>query len=285
MINYFIHLGIYVCLYIILALSLQLSVGFTGMLNLGHIAFFGLGAYTSALIVKVGLPFWMAIIIAGIVPLLFSYILSLPTNKLKGDYLALATLGFTYVIYSFFNNLTSITRGPLGIAGISKPSFFNTNIMYLILCAVIAIGTYLALYKLTESRFGKVIQAVRDDELAARSLGKNSFKVKSISLGVAAFFAGIAGSLYAHYISYISPSSFTLMQLIPILSIVIIGGLGSLKGTVIAAIILTLLPEPLKFIGFPSSIVGPIREIIFAVILLIIIIKMPKGFWGKIVLK
>ena len=129
------------------------------------------------------------------------------------------------------------------------------------------------------------MQATRDDELTARILGKKTFKIKTISLMVSAFFAGLAGSLYASYITFIDPSSFTLMQLIPIFCIVIIGGMASLKGTVIATIILVLLPEPLRFIGFPSSIIGPMRQIIYALLLLLILIYRPKGFYGKVELE
>ena len=132
------------------------------------------------------------------------------------------------------------------------------------------------------SPFGKVLESIRDDELASKTLGKNTSKTKSISLMISAFFAGLAGSLYAHYITYIDPSSFTIMQLIPVLCIVIIGGLASLKGTVIATIIIVLLPEPLRFIGFPSSVVGPMRQIIYALFLLLILLYKPKGLYGKV---
>ncbi|HDI03246.1 MAG TPA: branched-chain amino acid ABC transporter permease, partial [Candidatus Pacearchaeota archaeon] len=126
------------------------------------------------------------------------------------------------------------------------------------------------------------LEAIRDDELATKVLGKNTFKMKSYALGISAFFAGIAGSLYAHYITFIDPSSFTLLQLIPVLAIVILGGLASLKGTILATVVMVLLPEPLRFIGFPSSIVGPARQIIYALILLLILIYKPKGFYGKV---
>ena len=221
--------------------------------------------------------------------MIFGFLLSLPTNKLKGDYLALATLGFSFVIYAVALNWTGLTRGPLGLPGIPKPEIFgitfSSNISFLILTIIIVLISYVIIRKITTSPFGKVMQATRDDELATRVLGKNTFKIKSISMAVSAFFAGIAGSLYASYITFIDPSSFTLMQLIPVVCIVIIGGLASLKGTIIACIILVLLPEPLRFIGFPSSIVGPMRQIIYALILLLILIYRPKGFYGKVELE
>ncbi len=286
---YFIHLFILVGIYVILAISLQLAVGFTGLLNLGHIAFYCVGAYTSALLALAGFPFWFAFLSAGIMAMLFGFLLSIPTNKLKGDYLALATLGFSFVIYAVALNWTSLTRGPLGLPGIPKPSLFgftfSNNFSFLILTLVIGLVSYLIIKRVVSSPFGKVLEAIRDDELATKVLGKNTFKIKTYALGISAFFAGIAGSLYAHYITFIDPSSFVLLQLIPVLAIVIIGGLASLKGTVIAAIILVLLPEPLRFIGFPSSIVGPARQIIYALLLLLILIFKPKGFSGKVELE
>jgi branched-chain amino acid transport system permease protein len=286
---YFIHLAILIGIYLILALSLQLALGYTGLINLGHIAFFAIGAYVSALLTLNGIPFIIAIALAGLIAALFGFLLSIPTNKLKGDYLALATLAFTFVVYAVTLNWTSLTRGSLGLPGIPKPFLFglrfSSNFSFLILTAIVVLAIFFIIRKVVDSPFGKVLEATRDNELATKVLGKNTFKIKSIALSTSAFFAGIAGSLYAHYITYIDPSSFTIIQLIPIISIVIIGGLASLKGTVIATIILILLPEPLRFMGFPSSVVGPMRQIIYALILLLILIYRPKGLFGKVELE
>jgi branched-chain amino acid transport system permease protein len=283
---YFVHLLILIGIYLILAISIQVSMGFTGLFNLGHIAFYAIGAYTSALLTLAGMPFFLAFIAAGIIAMLFGFLLALPTNKLKGDYLALATLGFTFVIYAITLNWTELTRGPLGLPGIPKPSLlgisFSSNFNFLILTLIIAIFSYLVIKRITVSGFGKVLESIRDDELASKTLGKKTFKMKSYAMAISAFFAGIAGSLYSHYITFIDPSSFTLFQLIPVLCIVIIGGLASLEGTMIATIILVLLPEPLRFIGFPSSIVGPMRQIIYALLLLLILIFKPKGIYGRV---
>lgn len=285
---YLIHLLILVLIYAVLALSLQLSLGFTGLLNLGHIGFYAIGAYVSALLVLNGWPFWVGFLAAGLIACLFGFLLSVPTNKLKGDYLALATFGFSLVIFAVALNWVELTRGPLGLPGIPRPELlgfvFSDNFSFLILAALIALASFLIIRRIVESPFGKVLEAVRDDELAARTLGKNAFKMKSIALGVSAFFAGLAGSLYAHYITFIDPFSFTLLELIPVLSIVIIGGLGSLRGTILATIVLVLLPEPLRFIGFPSSMIGPMRQILYGLILLAILLYKPKGFFGKVAL-
>jgi len=286
---YFIHLAILIGIYIILAISLQLAIGFNGLLNLGHIAFFGIGAYTSALLGLNGVSFCFCLFAAGIMAMLFGFLLSIPTNKLKGDYLALATMGFTFVIYAILLNWTELTKGPLGLPGIPRPNLFGisflNNFNFLILTLIITLISYFIIKRITESPFGKVLESIRDDELAARVLGKNSFKIKSVCLTISAFFAGIAGSLYASYITFIDPSSFTIMQLIPVLLIVIVGGLASLGGTILATIILILIPESLRFIGFPSSIVGPARQILYALILILILIYKPKGFFGKVKLE
>lgn len=283
---YFVHLLVMIGIYLILALSLQLSIGFTGMLNLGHIAFFGIGAYASALLAKAGVPFWLCIMVAGLLPSIFAYILSLATNKLKGDYLALATLGFSFVVYAVLLNWNQLTRGPLGLPGISRPDFFGidflSNTNFLILTFIIALITYLIIRQITISPFGKSLEALRDDELAAKTLGKNTAQLKSASLMIAALFAGVAGSLFAYYITYIDPSSFTFSSIIPIIVIVMIGGLASLPGTVFATIIIILLPEPLRFLGLPSSLIGPGRQILYALFLLIILVYQPKGFYGKV---
>ncbi len=286
---YLIHLAILIGIYLILALALQINIGFTGQFNLGIIAFFAIGAYTSALLTLNGFPFIFGIIMAGIISIIFGFILAIPTNKLKGDYLALATLGFSFVVYAILLNWVELTRGPLGLPGIPKPEIFGfvfkDNLLFLILTVIIAVISYFVVNRITKSEFGKVMAAVRDDELMAKNLGKNTEKIKMYSLGTAAFFAGIAGSLYASYITFIDPSSFTFLQIIPILLIIVIGGIASIRGTLIATIIIILLPEPLRFIGFPSSVIGPMRQIIYALILLIILVYLPKGLFGKIKLK
>jgi len=287
--GYFVHLLILLGIYFILAISLQLAVGFAGLLNLGHIAFYAIGAYASALLALAGWPWWLCFLLAGVVAMIFGFLLSLPTNKLKGDYLALATLGFSFVVYVVALNWKGLTNGSLGLPGIPKPIFFgfifSDNFNFLLLTFFVAFISYFIIRKITSSPFGKALEATRDDELATRILGKSTFKIKSIALMLSAFFAGLAGSLYAHYITFIDPSSFTLTQLIPIITIIIIGGLASLKGTIIATIILVLLPESLSFVGFPSSIVGPARQIIYSLILLWILIYKPRGFYGKVELE
>lgn len=286
MLEYFIHLGIIITIYVILVTSLNLALGFTGLLNLGHIAFFGIGAYTSALLVKAGVPFLGAFVAAALIAAFFGYVLVLATRKLKGDYLALTTLGFSFVIYSVLLNWVSLTRGPLGIPGIPKPSFFGYTLLanesYLIFSLIVCIGVIFFLTKITRSPFGRLLEATRDDEMGLRVLGKNTFLLKAKAMMLSAGCAGIAGSLFAHYISYIDPSSFLLTEIIFVVTIVIVGGIASIKGSVIATILLVLLPEALRFLSLPSQILGPSRQIIYAILLLAILLLRPRGLFGRV---
>ena len=283
---YFIHLLILVGIYIVLAISLQLAVGYGGLLNLGHIAYFGIGAYTYTILLLNGVNFWLCVLAAGFFSAFWGWMSAVAIRKLKGDYLSLVTLGFSFVVYAVLINWTDLTRGPLGIPGIPRPIIFgfdtNENIIFLFFVFVVALISYFFLHRVTSSPFGKVVEAIRDDELSAKSLGKNTFRLKCITLATAAFFAGIAGCLYASYITFIDPSTFTFSGIIPIILIIIIGGLGSLSGTILATFFIILLPEPLRFIGFSSSIVGPARQIVYALILLLILYFKPRGFYGKL---
>jgi len=283
--TYLVHLLILIGIYLIVALAFQVSRGFTGLLNLGHIAFYGIGAYVSALLILNGYPFLFCFLMAGIVSLLFALILATLVKELNGDYFALATMGFSSVIYAIFMNWTALTKGPMGLVGIVRPSIlgfdFSDNLAFLVLTFIVVAISYLSIYRIVTSPFGRVLEAIRDDELAAKSLGKNTRRMKSYSLAISAFFAGLAGSLYAHYITFIDPSSFSVMQIIPFLTIITIAGMASLRGTVIATFVIVLLPESLRFIGFPSDLVGSMRQMTYALILILFLIIQPNGLFGK----
>ncbi len=284
--TYLIHLGIIITIFAILAVSLNIAIGYAGMLNLGHVAFYGIGAYTSAILVKAGVAFPLALLAAGVMAALCGALLTLITNRLKGDYFALATLGFTFVVYSLMLNWTSLTRGPLGIPGIRRPELFGflvrTNGQYLVYVLAILGLTTGFLYLLTRSRYGKLLEAVRDDAIGAAALGKNVFRLKVQAMMISAFFAGIAGSLYAHYISFIDPSTFFINDIIILVTIVIVGGLASVKGNVIGALIIILVPELLRFFPLPPQMIGPMRQMLYALILIGILLYRPRGLFGRV---
>lgn len=284
---YLIHLLILVGIYIILAVSLNLALGFTGMINLGHIALFGIGAYVSTLLVmNLGFPFVFAFISAGLISGGFGMLLVLATKKLKGDYYALATLGFAFVVYSLLLNLQWLTRGPLGIAGIPRADLFSfvlsDNFSYLIFVLIICLFSVYFIWKIVKSPFGRLLEAMRDDEIGLKALGKNTTKLKYKAMFISGFFAGISGSLFAHYISFIDPSSFTLPEIILVLTIVIVGGIASIRGSVIGTFLILLIPESLRFVNLPSSLIGPLRQIIYSLILLGILLWKPRGIFGRV---
>ena len=282
---YLIHLFILTGIYGILSISLNLAMGFTGLLNIGHVAFYGVGAYTSALLaLNFGLSFWWGLLIGGLVASLFGLLLAIPTIRLRGDYLAIATLGFAIIVENVFRNWTSLTRGPLGLPGIPKPYLFGitfSGFSYLILVLVFLLIVYLFTKHIVSSPYGRVLKSIREDELVTASLGKNVVRYKTQALMLSAFFAGVAGSLYAHYITFIDPSSFSILESILIISMVIVGGLASVEGSIIGAIILILLPEPLRFLPLPSFAIGALRQMIYAGLLILLLIKRPQGISGE----
>jgi len=277
--EYAIHIIVILGIYCLLGLSLNLVAGFGGILNLGHVAFFGIGTYTSALFSLKGTPLIICFILGGLFAGLAGFLLSFASTRLKKDYFALATLAFNFAIYSLILNLNSITGGAQGISGI--PRILGVWISLAIMAAL-CLGCYFITKKVVKSGFGKSLQATRDNELLAESLGKNSLSIKSSALAFSAVVAGLAGSIYAHHIGFVNPSSLGLGETIFLLTIIIMGGIASLKGTMVAATVLILIPELLRFTEMPSSILGPARAIIYASLLLAVIAFRPKGLFGKI---
>ncbi len=284
--EYLIHIFIIAGIYTILSLSLNLIVGYTGLAALGHIAFAAVGAYASSLLaLNLGISPWIGLLIGAIFAAILGAIVSYPSLRLKGDYLALATFGLGVIIYSIAKNWVSLTRGPMGLPGI--PSFslfgleFNNVWIYLILVLIFVCITYFAIRNITKSPFGRILTGIREDEIATEAVGKNIVKHKLIVFMVGAFFAGIAGSLYAHYITFIDPSSFTAMESITVLLMVVFGGMASLPGSVVGAMVLVIFPEFLRFLGLPSSIAAPLRQIIYGLLLVVLMIFRPKGLIGK----
>jgi branched-chain amino acid transport system permease protein len=284
--EYFLHILIISGIYIILTLSLNLIVGYTGLAALGHIAFACVGAYTSSLLaLNYGISPWIGLWIGAFIASLLGLIIAFPSIRLKGDYLALATFGFGVIIYSISKNWVDLTRGPMGLPGIPKFSVFGFELQpvwaYLILVAVFVFLTGFTINRIVHSPFGRILRSIRDDEIASISIGTNINKYKLIVFVIGAFFAGIAGSLYAHYITFIDPSSFTVMESIVVLLMVVFGGMGSIKGSFIGAFILVIFPEMLRFLGMPSSVAAPLRQMLYGLLLIVLMIKRPQGIIGE----
>lgn len=280
--EYILHLLILICFYTMLAQSLNLSAGFTGLMSLAQAGFYGIGAYTTAILSQqFGWSFWTNLPIAMLLSFAISYIVSLIALRTVDDYFIICTLGIQVIIFSVMNNWMQVTKGPLGIPGIPPITLFgfevSSKLSFLLLSAILMILVWYVLKKLSTSGFGKSLQAISEDEIYAQSIGKNVYQLKITSFVLSAVIAAIPGALYAHYISYIDPTSFTVNESIFILSIVIIGGMGNLKGSFYAAVFMVLLPEILRFIGLPSSAAANLRQIIYGVILVIIMTRKDKS--------
>lgn len=277
--TYLAHIVILICIYGMLSIGLNISLGFGGLLNLGHITFFGAGAYASALLSLGGCPWVLCFMAGGIVAAVLGFILSLASIRLRHDYFCLATLAFNLLIYSSMLNIGSMTNGAQGIAGIPHICGMAAQMCLAIIALCI---TYAAVRCMEHSGFGRALQAVRDEESLAQAIGIDAFAVRSRAMVYSASIAGIAGCLYAHYIGFIDPSICGLMEMVSVLAIVILGGLASIRGTVMAAALLTVLPEALRFIAIPSSVLGPLRSVMYATILLFILAFLPRGMLGRI---
>lgn len=275
------HLLIIVAIYTILSQSLNIVLGYTGVFNLGHVAFYGIGAYAAALLSLAGYPFWVGLVVGVILAAIAGFGLGMPTLRLHGHYLAIATLGFSEIVRAIMLNWSSLTRGPMGLPGIPRPSVFgiviNSTESYLVFAVIVAVLCNCILWLIIHSDFGRVLRSVREDEIAALALGKNITKYKVQALMISAGFAAVSGVLYAHYINFIDPSTFVINEIVLITLMVVLGGMGSFGGAIIGAVIIILLPEPLRFLHLPSSLVGPLRQMIYALILILIMLFRPDG--------
>lgn len=277
--DYVIRILIMSGIFSILALSLNLVTGYTGQFCLGWAGFYGIGAYTSALLVmKLDFSFWLAMPLAGIVAAVFGILLGIPTMRLKDIYLAIATLGFGEIIRLIMLNWTDLTRGSMGLPGIPSPKLFSyefsSNLPFYYLCLLLVLLTIAAIRRIIDSRVGRALIAIREDDLAAKAMGIDVTRYKILAFAVGAFFAGIAGAFYAHYSSFIDPHSFSFSESIAILAMVVLGGMGSVAGSVIGAVTLTIAPEILRDLS-------EYRMIIFGLIMMVVMLIRPQGIMGK----
>lgn len=284
--EYLIHLAILIGIYGILGLSLNLIVGYTGLLSITQAAFYGIGAYVTAILLTgFGINFFLATLIGIIVTAILALIIGSILSRFKGDYYALGSFGFNVIIYSIFLNWQELTRGPLGIPGIARPSIFgytfSDNFSFLIL-TLAALGLiYLISQFITSSSFGRVLKAIREDEGAIQVFGYHTSYFKLAIFVISAGMAAVAGALFASYITFIDPSTFTLNESIFILAIIILGGLANLRGSVLGAVALVLLPEFLRFVGFPSDIAAQMRQVVYGLLLIILMLYRPQGLEGE----
>jgi branched-chain amino acid transport system permease protein len=274
-----------ISLYAILGLSINLVLGYCGLLSLCHGAFYAMGAYVyTILVTRMNLSFFPAAIAAISFSGMFSLLVGFPALRLKGDYFVLATMGFQIIVSSVLNNWVGVTQGAYGIAGIPKPVICGWAVTsvrdFVVLSVALACLVGFFHWQFTRSPYGRALRTVRDDELAAISLGKNAFYLKSGAFVVSGALAAISGVLFAGYITYIGPTSFGLEEAIFIVTVVVIGGPGTLKGPILGAAFVVLLPEVLRFCQVPDSIGPQLRQIVYGVLLILAMRYRPQGIAG-----
>ena len=308
-------------LYVLLALGLNIVVGYAGLLDLGYVAFFAVGAYLSALLSSphlaeafpaiaaafpqgLHLPIWAIIPAAAFVAGAFGVLLGAPTLKLRGDYLAIVTLGFGEIIRVFLNNLDrpiNLTNGPKGINQIDSIRFFGLDLgkshtlfgfeiasvsMYYYLFLVLVIFSVVICSRLQNSRIGRAWMAIREDEIAAKAMGINTRNMKLLAFGMGATFGGVSGSMFAAFQGFVSPESFSLMESIMIVAMVVLGGIGHLPGVILGALLLASLPEVLRYLAGPLQAMTDgrldsaiLRQLLIAVAMITIMLMRPRGLW------
>lgn len=290
--EYLLHIGIMLCIYIILVLSTNLTVGMANLLTMCQAAFYGIGAYIGTyFLMQFNMPFILIALLVMLATGLTSLLVSYASVKLKGDYFILGTLGFQMIVYTILYNWTSVTRGPYGIPGIPSIKLFgvwslNGIYAYFFLALVLAIGVALVFNRLQHSPYGRMLKAIRTDELSAKALGRNTVRLKAWAFFISAAFAGVAGLVYASYVSYIDPTSFTLDESIFIITALFIGGIGSrVWGPVVGAAVVVILPELLRFVGLPDAVAANLRQVIYGLVLIVLMFVRPQGLLGDAKLK
>ncbi|MBI2961366.1 MAG: ABC transporter ATP-binding protein [Betaproteobacteria bacterium] len=303
-------------LFVLLSLGLNIVVGFAGLLDLGYIAFYAVGAYAYALLASphfgVHLPFWIAVPIGAAIAAVFGILLGAPTLKLRGDYLAIVTLGFGEIVRIILNNLSqpiNITNGPQGITLIDPIRLggidfakteaflglaFSGPVKYYYLLLAVMLAVIFIGVRLQNSRIGRAWEAIREDEIAARSMGINTARIKLLAFAMGATFGGIAGGMFSAIQGFISPESFVLVESIMVLSMVVLGGMGNVWGVVLGAVLLSFVPELLRYTVEPVQrtlfgrmLIEPevIRMLLFGLALVLIMIFRPAGIWPSAVRK
>jgi branched-chain amino acid transport system permease protein len=304
-----VRIAAFALLYIMLALGLNIVVGYAGLLDLGYVAFFAVGAYLYALLASphfnIHVPFWALLPACAVVACFFGVLLGAPTLRLRGDYLAIVTLGFGEIIRIFLNNLNApvnITNGPQGVnlidaiqlggfslaqthtvLGLAFPPVYNYYYLFLLLTlAVIFVSM-----RLEDSRIGRAWAAIREDEVAAAAMGINTRNVKLLAFAMGASFGGVSGGLFAGFQGFVSPESFTIIESIMILCMVVLGGMGHIPGVILGTVLLVALPEALRYLGalqqavFGRVLADPadLRLLVFGLALILVMLLRPSGLW------
>lgn len=285
--EYILHIVIMLNIYIMLVLSANLPVGMARLLTLCQAAFYGIGAYISAFfLMQFNLPFIVVALAVMTMTGAFSWVVSLASVKLKKDYFILATLGFQMIAYTILYNWTDVTRGAYGIAGIPGIRLFGivelSSVWAYASLTFVSMGLVVMVFHLIKSSpYGRLLKAMRTDELSAQAVGRNTVVARSWAFFISAAVSGLAGLFYASYVSYIDPTSFTLDESIFIISALFIGGVGNIRGSILGAFFVVILPEVLRSVGMPDDVAANMRQIIYGLSLIIVMYFRPRGLAGE----
>ena len=308
-------------LYVMLALGLNIVVGYAGLLDLGYVAFYAVGAYLFALMASPHLAdnfaafaamfpnglhtsLWLVIPVAALLAAFFGALLGAPTLKLRGDYLAIVTLGFGEIIRIFLNNLdhpVNLTNGPKGLGQIDSVKIFgldlgkrlelfgfdiNSVTLYYYLFLVLVVISVIICYRLQDSRIGRAWMAIREDEIAAKAMGINTRNMKLLAFAMGASFGGVSGAMFGAFQGFVSPESFSLMESVMIVAMVVLGGIGHIPGVILGAVLLSALPEVLRYVAGPLQAMTDgrldsaiLRQLLIALAMIIIMLMRPRGLW------
>ncbi|MDD2177016.1 ABC transporter ATP-binding protein [Acidovorax sp. D2M1] len=308
-------------LYVLLALGLNIVVGYAGLLDLGYVAFYAVGAYLFALMASPHLAdnfaafaamfpnglhtsLWIVIPVAALLAAFFGAMLGAPTLKLRGDYLAIVTLGFGEIIRIFLNNLdhpVNLTNGPKGLGQIDSVKIFgldlgkrlevfgfdiNSVTLYYYLFMILVVVSIVICYRLQDSRIGRAWMAIREDEIAAKAMGINTRNMKLLAFGMGASFGGVSGAMFGAFQGFVSPESFSLMESVMIVAMVVLGGIGHIPGVILGAVLLSALPEVLRYVAGPLQAMTDgrldsaiLRQLLIALAMIIIMLMRPRGLW------
>jgi len=280
--DYVLHVAVMVSLYAILASSFNLLIGYAGLFALSHAAFFGVGAYATAILAATyGIPFPLPLIAGILVTAALGVLIALPALRIGGDYLVIVTLALQIIVTTVLLNWTDMTGGTDGIRAIPRIELFGVALdspgSFLPLAVAFAVACYAVAWRLGASPFGRALKAMRENEAATQAIGKNVVAMKLWVFAIAAALASVAGSLYAHYVTFVSAESFTVELTIYLLAMVILGGTGNLAGSLVGAVVLAVLPELLKFVDMPSDIADKVRQMMYGLLLIVMLRLRPQG--------
>jgi branched-chain amino acid transport system permease protein len=286
-VGYVLHILVNISIYGILAVSFDLVLGYAGLFSVAHAAFFGMGAYVAGLAaLHLGTPFLANALMAAAFCGGAGALLAIPAIRVGGDYLVIASFGFMSLVFTILLNWTDVTRGAFGLRGIPQPALFGWEVRtlpeYALLYLAIAALLILAARRLAASPFGRALQAIRENQLAAEAAGKNPVYFKTWVFALAGAMAGVAGTMYAHYVTFVGPFAFTIDVSVLLFAMVILGCTGTIVGPLMGAVLLVILPEALRFLMVPPALQGPVRQMVYGLLLVVFTLVRPNGLYGMV---